>query len=71
MSGTILVDQAFAATLPEGSVAIITYGNKVVALFAALGVTAVGVAVLPYFSLVADRQEWGILRKVVLRPWEQ
>lgn len=45
-----LIDHAMAATLGPGSVAVLGYGNKVVALVMTLGATAIGTAVLPHFS---------------------
>ncbi len=58
MSSTNLVDQAMAAMLAPGSVAALNYGNKVINLITALGSSALGTAVLPYFSQMVARQDW-------------
>lgn len=50
MSGTVLVDQAMAAMLEPGSVAILNYGNKVISFPLNLAATALGTAILPYFA---------------------
>jgi putative peptidoglycan lipid II flippase len=50
MSGTAVVDNAMASWLGSGAVAALTYGNKIPALLAAAGMTALGTAVLPHFS---------------------
>lgn len=67
VSGTALVDQAMAATLPSGSVAALTYGNKVVAVGLEIGAFALGVVALPYFSRMVARQEWSAVRHTVKR----
>jgi putative peptidoglycan lipid II flippase len=68
MSGTALVDQAMAAMLAGGSVAALSYGNKVIALFTGLGTMALGTAVLPHFSSMAALAEWAAIRHT-LRTW--
>ncbi len=67
MSGTGLVDQGMAAMLEPGSVAALNYGNKAVALAAALGAGALGTAVLPYFSQQAAREDWAGARNTMHR----
>jgi putative peptidoglycan lipid II flippase len=49
-SGTGVVDQAIAARLGEGNVSALSYGGKVVSFVLAIGNTAIGTVVLPYFS---------------------
>jgi putative peptidoglycan lipid II flippase len=56
--GTNVVDQSMAAMLRPGSVAALSYANKIVTVATALGVTALGTAVLPYFSQMVARQDW-------------
>ncbi len=58
MGSTILVDQAMAASLPAGSVAVLNYGNKVISFPLQIVATAIGTAVLPYFSALLARQDW-------------
>jgi len=59
---TILVDQAMAGTLPPGSVSTLNYGNKLVALAVGVGSTALGTAVLPYFSKMTAQKDWRSVR---------
>jgi putative peptidoglycan lipid II flippase len=63
MGSTVLVDQAMAAMLEPGSVAILNYGNRVVALFIGVGTFALGTAVLPYFSKMVALGDWGGIRR--------
>jgi len=58
MSGTNLVDQSMAAMLAPGSVAALGYGNKVTAVVSGTCTSALGAAVLPYFSQMVARQDW-------------
>ncbi len=64
-SGTELVDQTMAATLPPGSVSIFAYGNRFVNVVTALGVTTIATAVLPHFSSMVARKEWTALRRTL------
>lgn len=59
---TILVDQAMAGTLPAGSVSTLNYGNKLVSLAVGIGSTALGTAVLPYFSKMTALADWAGIR---------
>jgi putative peptidoglycan lipid II flippase len=68
MSGTALAEQAMASTLSPGSVAALSYGNKMVALLAGLVTMSLGTAVLPHFSRLVARCEWGAVRHT-LRTW--
>lgn len=58
MCSTGLVDQAMAAMLSPGSVAALSYGNKVVAALIGIGSVAVSTAILPYFAKMAANQDW-------------
>lgn len=63
--GVGVVDQAMAATLGQGSLAILSYGNKLVLPVLAIGSAALATVVYPRFSrLVADR-EWVRLHQQV------
>ena len=65
MCSTDLVDKGMAAALSSGSVATLNYGNKIIAGVLTLATTAIGTAVLPYFSrMVADRQ-WKDIRSTI------
>jgi putative peptidoglycan lipid II flippase len=57
-SGNFMVDQAMAAMLPAGSVASLNYGNRVIQFPIALAATALGTALMPYFSRLAATKEW-------------
>lgn len=62
MSSTSLVDQAMAAMLESGNVAALNYGGKVIALPLGVVVTALGTAVIPYFSGMVARRDWADLQ---------
>jgi putative peptidoglycan lipid II flippase len=62
MSGTMLVDQAMAAALGAGSVAVLNYGNKTSAAIAGIGSVAVSTAVLPHFSRMVAARDWASVR---------
>ncbi len=55
MGSTEIVDKGMAAALAPGSVASLNYGNKIIAAVLTLATTAIGTAVLPYFSRMVAR----------------
>jgi putative peptidoglycan lipid II flippase len=57
-SGGLLVDQAIASSLGDGSVSVLYYGNRLVALVTGVLGVAIGTAVLPYFSRQSAQQDW-------------
>jgi putative peptidoglycan lipid II flippase len=65
MVSTLVIDQAMAAMLPPGSVAALSYGNKIMAVPLNIAVTALGTAVIPYLSVMVARNDWGTLRSSV------
>lgn len=67
MSSTTLVDQAMAAMLSSGSVAALNYGYRVIAFPISLAMTALGTAVIPYFSKMVAHQDWGKIRHTLQR----
>jgi putative peptidoglycan lipid II flippase len=67
MVSTLIVDQAMAAMLPAGSVAALSYGNKIMAVPLNIAVTALGTAVIPYLSVMVARQDWSALEHSVRR----
>lgn len=67
MSSTSVVDQAMAAMLSPGSVAALNYGNRVIAFPIGLATTALGTAVIPYFSKMVAHQDWGKIRHTLQR----
>lgn len=58
MCSTNLVDQAMAAMLDSGSVAALSYANRVIALPLTLATLALGTAVVPYFSKTIAQKNW-------------
>jgi putative peptidoglycan lipid II flippase len=63
MSSTNLVDQSMAAMLSPGSVAALNYGNKVIAFLLGVSSTALGTAVIPYFSNMVTSKDWRNVRQ--------
>jgi putative peptidoglycan lipid II flippase len=58
-----LIDHAMAASLGAGSNAALEFGLRVPTALAGLGTVAVGAAILPYFSVMAAREDWAALRR--------
>ena len=67
MGSTSVVDQAMAAMLPGGSVAALSYGNKLIGAIVAIGGTALNTAALPYFSKMAAGRDWEGCRHTLKR----
>jgi putative peptidoglycan lipid II flippase len=67
-SGGLLVDQAIASSLGDGSVSVLYYGNRLVALVTGVLGVAIGTAVLPYFSRQCAQQDWQGLSRTI-RTW--
>lgn len=66
MSSTFLVDQTMATLLAPGSVAALSYGNKLVALALSVGTMALGTAVLPYLSKMVAASDWCGLKHTLI-----
>lgn len=64
-SGGLLVDQAMAAALASGSVAALAYANRFVSVILSLLAGAIATAVVPYFSQMVARADWGGCRSSV------
>ncbi len=58
MCSAAIVDQSMAAMLAPGSVAALSYGNRVVSLPIFLVTTALNAAIVPYFSKMVANQDW-------------
>ena len=58
MGSTNLVDQSMAAMLEPGSVAALSYANRVIALPLSLATLALSTAVIPYFSKTIAQKNW-------------
>lgn len=54
----LIVDQAMAAMLPAGSVAALTYGNRIVSGLLAVGGLSLASGALPYFSRMCAQRDW-------------
>lgn len=67
MCSSVLVDQAMAAMLPSGSVSALNYAVKVVSLPLSLAGTALGTAVIPFFSQMVARKQWQQIRHTMRR----
>jgi len=65
MSGTTLIDQSMAAWLGSGSVAAISYGNKLVALILGIGTMVLGTVMLPHFSQMVAVSDWIGVRRTL------
>ncbi len=65
MGSTDLVDKGMAATLVPGSVAALNYGNKIIAAVLTLATTAIGTAVLPYFTRMVSEKDWKNIRSIL------
>jgi putative peptidoglycan lipid II flippase len=62
MSNAGLVDQAMAAMLGSGSVAVLNYAGTLPETILLIGAFALGTAVLPYFSRMVAAKDWRTLR---------
>jgi putative peptidoglycan lipid II flippase len=67
MGSTQLVDQAFAASLPAGNVAVLGYGNKVISFPLQIAAMAIGTSVLPYFSAMLAKNDWQAAHQLLNR----
>ena len=65
MGSTDLVDKGMAANLAPGSVAALNYGNKIIAAVLTLATTAIGTAVLPYFTTMVSEKDWKNIRSIL------
>jgi putative peptidoglycan lipid II flippase len=65
MCSTSLVDQSMAAMLSSGSVAALAYGNRIIALPITIATTALGTAVIPYFSKMVALDDWTGIRQAL------
>jgi len=67
MGGTTIVDQSMAAMLAGGSVAALSYANKVISAILTIGGIALSTAVLPYLSQMVAQQDWEGCRHTLKR----
>jgi putative peptidoglycan lipid II flippase len=67
MGSTLVVDKSMAAMLSPGSVAALSYGNRIVSGVFAVGATALSTATFPYFSRMAAEGDWNGCRHTLKR----
>jgi putative peptidoglycan lipid II flippase len=65
MCSSSLVDQSMAAMLPSGSVAALSYGNRIISLPIIIASTALSTAVIPYFSKMVALDDWANIRQAL------
>ena len=63
ISGSVVVDQAMAASLGRGSVSVLNYGNKIVSLLLGMVALSLGAAIFPSFSRMIAGGQWDALGK--------
>jgi putative peptidoglycan lipid II flippase len=63
MSGTILIDQSFAANLTAGSLSALSYGTKLAGVSASILIVVVSTLALPAFSRLAAANDYPKLRR--------
>jgi putative peptidoglycan lipid II flippase len=61
MSATNLVDQTMASWLRPGSIAVLNYGNRLVAVGLGLTAASVATAAFPFFSRLVVQKDWPTL----------
>ncbi len=66
MNCNLFVDQFCASLIGGGGVAMLNYGNKIVAAIISLSVMPMGVAVMPYFSQLVAKNDWQGLRQSLI-----
>ncbi len=67
LGSSTVVDQAMAAWLQPGSVAVLNYSDKVCSIVLALTASAASEALFPYFADAVARKEWLLLKKHLLQ----
>jgi putative peptidoglycan lipid II flippase len=67
IGSTTVVDKAMAAMLPAGSVAALSYANKVISGVMTIGAAALSTATFPYFSQMVSAGDWAGCRHTLKR----
>jgi putative peptidoglycan lipid II flippase len=65
MGTSPIIDQAMAAMLKSGSVAALSYGNKIVSTITVLCAGALSTAILPYLSQMVAKKDWSGCRRTL------
>lgn len=68
--GSLLIDPAMAAMLGRGSVAALSYGQKLAAVILAIGPVALSTAALPHLSLMTATGDSAGVRNTVRSGWK-
>jgi putative peptidoglycan lipid II flippase len=67
IGSTLVVDKSMAAMLSSGSVAALSYANKIISAVLTVGATALGSATFPYFSKMVTLKDWNGCRHTIKR----
>jgi putative peptidoglycan lipid II flippase len=67
IGSALVVDKAMAAMLSSGSVAALSYANKIISAVFAIAATALSTATFPYFSKMAALKDWAGCRNTLKR----
>lgn len=67
MCGMPMVDQMMAAWLPAGSVAVLSYSEKICSIVLSLAAISAGQALFPFLAEQAGRRDWLGLRRTILK----
>jgi putative peptidoglycan lipid II flippase len=67
MGATVVVDQAMAGWLAEGSVAVLSFSDKICGIVLALTAMAASEALFPFFADLVAKQEWSRLRHQIMQ----
>jgi putative peptidoglycan lipid II flippase len=67
IGSTLVVDKAMAAMLPSGSVAALSYANKIISALLAIAGIALSTATFPYLSQMVTLKDWSGCRHTIRR----
>ena len=67
LGSSTIIDQSMATMLTSGSVAALNYGNRLIAFPLNIAVTALGTAVVPYFSIMLAQNDFAGIRHTIRR----
>lgn len=67
-SGGLVADQAFAATLPSGSIATLAFAGRFVGVITAILASSISSTLGPHFASLAAASDWNMCR-ATLRRW--
>jgi len=67
LASTSVINQSMATMLGAGSVAVLNYGNRLITVPISIGTSALGTAVIPYFSVMVAKNDWTGIRHTLRR----